>query len=351
LVISETKCCNNFGAKRTSLLVVFAEKFGVFADISSRAFEMQDFLLSREYFQENYRTQLEGQRVPLVYARQSYEEVRNSGLHLHEDHYAFYLVHSGRGLHEINGHPYAISRGDVYLTPPGAMHAYRDGENLEVDTFVFPIELLRDEEIAALRAVAGFRKLFVTGEAWSSPRLHLSPERWQEIEGMVREVRIELLRARQEYSCGDTQSMPMENLPSEILSRTLFYRLLIALSRLWTESTSSLSNGSYQNVRFADIIRFCEEHYAETISVPQLAARMFLSPSRFAEIFKSETGVPPGEYLRRLRLDRAQVLLRTSTVPASDVARECGFSDAAQFSRAFKNVYGVSPSEYRASHR
>jgi AraC-like DNA-binding protein len=284
--------------------------------------------------------------LPLVYSRQSYDRIGNTGLHLHEDHYAFYLVHSGRGLHEINGHRFVIARGDVYLTPPGALHAYLDGENLEVDTFVFPIELLREEEIAALRGVPGFRNLFITGESWSSPRLHLAPERWREVELMVREVRDELERARQEYSPNSP-----EPLASEVLARTLFFRLLVALSRLWVELPNIASSATYENVGFAEVIRFCEAHFADSISVPQLAARMFLSPSRFAEVFKKETGVPPGEYLRRLRLDRAQVLLRTTKMAASDIAHECGFSDAAQFSRSFRNVYGMTPSDYRASHR
>lgn len=302
--------------------------------------------VAREYFQENYKRELEAQRLPLVYSRQSYQAVRDSGLHLHEDHYALYLVHGGRGLHEINGHPYAVARGDVYLTPPGTMHAYRDGENLEVDVFVFTIGLLCDDEVLALRSLPGFRGLFATGEDWSTHRLHLTPERWTGIETLVREVRSELRHTREEYSPAREESTA-----SEILARSLFFRLLVQLARLWSAETERSTPPSYRSVELAEVLRFCESHFQEPLSVPQLAAKMFLSPSRFAEIFKHETGVPPGEYLRKLRLNHAQTLLKSSPRSATDIAQECGFRDAAQFSRAFRGAFKMSPSEYRKRYK
>lgn len=314
-------------------------------------------LSSRQSFRECYHAALKKQKVPLIYLRQSYDAVRDSGLHLHEDHYAFYLVHSGRGLHEINGHPYAIARGDVYLAAPGSIHAYRNGQNLEVDCFVFPIELLREEEIGALRDLAGFANLFVTGgelnaRQWSTHRLHLTPEQWREIESRVREVRAELERAQDEYAA--VPGNLTEN-ASEILARTLFFRLLVEVARLWHQSeamsTPANSAATYRSVEFAEVLRWCEAHFTEEISVPQLAAKMFLSPSRFAEIWKRETGAPPGEYFRRLKLNQAQTLLRTSDLSAGQIARECGFHDAAQFSRTFKKAFGVSPSAYRKNFK
>jgi AraC-like DNA-binding protein len=288
-----------------------------------------------EHFHENYRDALARCALPLIYTRQLYPEVGDSGLHQHVDHYALYVVHGGRGVHEINGHPYVIARGDVYIAAPGSVHAYRDGENLEADAFCFQIDLFRDDEIAALRALSGFRGLFLDAADWSAHRLHLAPERWQEIEAQVREIISELGRAASRA------------LEAEVLARILFFRLLVALARLWNENAGS-QVADYRDVGLAEVLRFCEAHFADEISVPQLAAKMFLSPSRFAELFKKQMGVPPGEYLRRLRLDKAQTLLKTGERSATEIAQECGFSDATQFSRAFKNAFGQTPSAYRA---
>lgn len=297
-------------------------------------------MLAIEYFDQQFRSELARGALPLFYHRQSHDAVSDSGLHLHVDHYALYVVHGGRGVHEINSHPYGIARGDVYLAPPGSVHAYRDCRNLEVDVFCFQIDLFQEPEITALRALPGFRGLFIgageTGSTpgWRSHRLHLAPAARGEIENFVREVTREL---------NASDASPA----ARILARVLFFRLLVALAQVWNESAPCEKVAEYRQVEIADMIRFCEAHFAQAISVPQLAAKMFLSPSRFSKIWKQEMGVSPGEYLRDLRLRRAQTLLKTTTRSASEIALDCGFSDAAQFSRAFKKSFGVSPREYR----
>lgn len=293
-----------------------------------------------EYFQQQFQSELARGALPLFYHRQSYDAVGDSGLHLHVDHYALYVVHGGRGVHEISGHPYGIARGDVYLAPPGSIHAYRDCENLEVDVFCFQADVFGEVELAALRALPGFRGLFVGARDagstpdWSSHRLHLAPAARGEIESCVREITREL-------NASD------ESQAARILARVLFFRLLVTLARVWNENAPREKIADYRQVEIADIIRFCEAHFAEPISVPQLAAKMFLSPSRFSGIWKKAMGTSPGEYLRDLRLRHAQTLLKTTNRSASEIALACGFSDAAQFSRTFKNAFGVSPSAYR----
>jgi transcriptional regulator GlxA family with amidase domain len=90
---------------------------------------------------------------------------------------------------------------------------------------------------------------------------------------------------------------------------------------------------------------------AAPLSVPQLAARMFLSPGHFSDIFKKEMGTPPGDYLRRLRLNKAQELLRAGKRFVTQIAFDCGFNDAAQFSRAFHATFEITPSDYRKDFR
>lgn len=300
---------------------------------------------SHEYFAQNYQEFLSRQRVPLVYMRQSYSG-DDSGLHLHEDHYALYIVNGGRGLHEINGHPYGIARGDVYLAPPGSVHAYRNFHNLEVDVFVFQAELFRREEAAVLRALPGFRGLFLdetgspeNGSQWIEHRLHLAPENWGNIERQTVEIRTEIDRTSEEYSARFPEAV--------FVARLLFFRLLVTLARLWNENIRPEKTSAYRNVELAEVLQFCESNFGESVSVPQMAAKMFLSPSRFSEIFKSEMGVPPGEYLRNLRLNRAQNLLKSTRLNAGEIASQCGFSDAAQFSRAFRSAFQKTPGEYR----
>jgi mannose-6-phosphate isomerase-like protein (cupin superfamily) len=73
----------------------------------------------------------------LLVRREYFHDNDYSGLHCHEDFYALYVVRGGKGTHVINGHPYAMARGDVYIMAPGAVHTYRDYRNLEGDAFTF----------------------------------------------------------------------------------------------------------------------------------------------------------------------------------------------------------------------
>jgi transcriptional regulator GlxA family with amidase domain len=101
----------------------------------------------------------------------------------------------------------------------------------------------------------------------------------------------------------------------------------------------------------AQAIRFCEENFARDLSVPLLASRMFLSTGHFSERFAREAGMPPGAYIRRLRLERARSLLREGEMSVTQAAREAGWGDAAHFSRAFRSAYGMAPSEYKREAR
>jgi AraC family transcriptional regulator len=89
---------------------------------------------------------------------------------------------------------------------------------------------------------------------------------------------------------------------------------------------------------------------AESISLEELAKAAGLSPFHFARQFKAATGHPPHDYHIRLRIDRAQELLRTRGREwnLAAIANECGFADQSHFSRQFKRVVGVTPGDYLA---
>lgn len=74
-------------------------------------------------------------------------------------------------------------------------------------------------------------------------------------------------------------------------------------------------------------------------------------PATLTRAFRRAYGVPPGEYLRRLRLERAVHATGTSSRPLSEIALEAGFSDQAHFTRAFKRATGWTPGAYRRAMR
>ena len=79
----------------------------------------------------------------------------------------------------------------------------------------------------------------------------------------------------------------------------------------------------------------------------ELAALVNLSASRFRHLFKEETGESVGSYLRERRLERAELLLRTTFLSIKEVMSEAGVSSMSHFVEYFKRRYGVTPSGYR----
>ncbi len=294
--------------------------------------------------------------LPLCIRREFYEHGNDTGQHLHEDFYALYIVQEGKGIHVINKRPYGITRGDVYVLPPGAVHAYQDYYTLTIDAFYFPPQLFSHKELLALRNLSGFWNLLITigttntGEASAleaivDHHLHLSPEKHREVEIMIAELCSEFVASTDEAT---------------LLTHSQFFRLLVHLARWQVIQHNQLNaktrqggptDVTTQKIEVAAILHFCDEHFHEPISVPQLAALMFLSPSRFTELFSSEVGMSPAAYIRRLRLERAQTLLRTTTLSTTCIAHQVGLNDSTQLSRAFRTIFHLTPSAYRHKFR
>lgn len=91
---------------------------------------------------------------------------------------------------------------------------------------------------------------------------------------------------------------------------------------------------------------YLEEHYAEEVSLTQLAGLVGLSPYHLNRVFHRTHGLPPHALQTQLRVVRARTLLRHGWAPAV-VAAETGFADQSHFTRRFKSVVGVTPGVYR----
>jgi len=90
-----------------------------------------------------------------------------------------------------------------------------------------------------------------------------------------------------------------------------------------------------------------ESDVARAWETAELAALVNLSASRFRHLFREETGASLGAYLRERRMERAELLLRTTFLSIKEVMSEAGMSSMSHFVSYFKRRYGVSPSGYR----
>lgn len=100
-----------------------------------------------------------------------------------------------------------------------------------------------------------------------------------------------------------------------------------------------------------EVQQWIAERPGADLSVDRLAARAGLSPRHFARSFTAETGVSPGQYVGRVRLEAARRGLEDTGDGIEQIARSCGYGTPEAMRRAFIRSLGVSPAGYRQRFR
>lgn len=99
--------------------------------------------------------------------------------------------------------------------------------------------------------------------------------------------------------------------------------------------------------RLRRVFEHLNHRFAESNSLPAMAALAGLSPQRFNRVFKNAAGMTLREYLAHLRLTQAGRLLRETDRSIGEIAASLGFSDQSHFDRRFRRHYGRTPKQFR----
>lgn len=96
---------------------------------------------------------------------------------------------------------------------------------------------------------------------------------------------------------------------------------------------------------------YIKEHSAETLTLNEVARRVYMSPTYFSSYFKRKTGKNFIEYLTDIRMEHAARLLRETDLIIAKVCEDTGYNHAGNFHDRFKKYYDMTPSEYRKKYR
>ena len=176
---------------------------------------------------------------------------------------------------------------------------------------------------------------------------------------------------RSKYVCVDFDFVPTDtprraevykDLPSSVINE--FMKLFYNRNRLdpWglPETFSSLykvyaaalrskyKSYTQSSAKTAEAIKYILENYSDpAFSVSDVADRIGISQMHLRRLVKAKINMSPVQYVTHLRIEKAKNILRTSNLMISEVAALSGFADQYYFSREFKTVVGISPTEYK----
>lgn len=112
-------------------------------------------------------------------------------------------------------------------------------------------------------------------------------------------------------------------------------------------SVISPQNTTDADTRIQDAATYMETQYSHRITMEDVAAHIHLSEKYLCKRFKELYGIPPQQYLTKVRMRRATQLLADTHLQIKDIATSVGFSSPLYFSNVFRHFCGISPSEYR----
>jgi AraC family transcriptional regulator len=108
-----------------------------------------------------------------------------------------------------------------------------------------------------------------------------------------------------------------------------------------------ISRGGLGSARLRRIRELVHAKMEDDLSLDEMAQAVGLSTAHFARMFRKSTGETPHKFVLRQRLERAKVMLRAPDARVLDVAVACGFKTQQHFAQVFRDVWGVTPTEYR----
>ncbi|GHK02153.1 transcriptional regulator [Streptomyces sp. Y2F8-2] len=134
---------------------------------------------------------------------------------------------------------------------------------------------------------------------------------------------------------------------------TIARHLVVFLRRPGNQAqfSAQLAAQTAQREPLREVQQWISEHPDDDLTVEALAARARLSPRHFARAFQAETGMPPGRYVDRVRLEHARRLLEDTGDGVEEIARASGYGTPEAMRRAFVKALGASPAEYRRRFR
>lgn len=234
--------------------------------------------------------------------------------------YLLHYVLDGKGYYYVDNKKYTVSRNQGFLIAPNVVTFYQADKD-EPWTYLW-IGIDGDNVEFYLKSV-GLDKT----------NLIFTSESNDELKGYV----MEMLKHH--------KITPYDSFKIEGLLYLFFSNLA-----MHNDSICSNNENVSSNMYINKAIEFIQYNYFSPIKVKDIANYVCLNRSYLTCIFQKQLNMSPQQFLMEFRITKGVDLLKTTDLSIRSIAYSCGYTDAATFSKAFKNLKGISPNEYRLNN-
>lgn len=259
---------------------------------------------------------------------------------INEDDFEILIGLKGSIYVQIGENKYEVSHGDVLIVPPKIRHFGYKGSDENTTYFwlhFFPNNspklLLKSYLIELLNQKSSPHNKDILNESIFLPDFfHLtSPER-------IFIIMKQIL---------DTSHA---NYYTSLLADYFVSALTMELTQQYYEECLFFNDDKYSSQKFIQILEWIRVHINENISVKQIADEFSFNPDHLTRMLKKRLGMSTVKYINSLKIKTAKELLLTTNMSIKEIALNLKFRDEKYFMRLFKNIEGLTPSQYRDAY-
>lgn len=257
--------------------------------------------------------------------------------HTHEFIEIVYISH-GSAVHRINGKAYEVKKGDLLFINYKQVHSFEVRDNLNYYNIAFSPKVFIEELINTENA---FEMLSLS--VFEEFRNAVCPG-----EAFLRFNGNEIIKIEFVIS-----EMRKEVQGNKIGKKTILKAYLtVLLSYMFRKMAE---NGIKQNEKINHIpdgiLEYIAQNCNEKLNLEMLAERCFYNPSYFSRLFKDIYGITVTEYIQKERIEKSCYLLAHSNRSIDEISLMVGYDDKTNFYKFFRKHCGITPAEYRKKHK
>ena len=274
-------------------------------------------------------SELSHQMLFKVFDSTKQQKTNSFRIHHHTELELGYIV-VGEGIYYLENEKYNVRAGDLYLIRPNEQHCIPTIHSPELVSFNIHIEPYFIWNVCSDYIESYYLHLLFNAELGIQHYYGDKSDRMERLRRLSADPEANRFQIRREL-----------------------LELLVVLLKE-NELPTDAGEKRYISTKADDIqnaICYINDHLTEPLKLNDLAHAANMSRSHLSAHFKLMTGVSPYEYLIIQRIELAVRLLRDTSLSVTEIARKSGFTNLANFNKAFKRITGMTPREYRQSKR